>query len=71
MDAELKGILTLFEIKAEFFITSQSIKKIWKNNFTGYYRVSLDLFIQAFQYNFGHNIITSDSIENLKWIFNA
>jgi hypothetical protein len=45
MDSELVQILDNFEIKAEFFVSSPSIKKIWSNHFSDYYRIPLDMFI--------------------------
>jgi hypothetical protein len=34
MDEELRRILLNYEIKAEFFITSSSLKKIWHSHFS-------------------------------------
>ena len=60
MDIELKEIIECFDFSAEFFITSQALRKLWGKSFQpNDYRVPLDLFIQAFDSSIGRDIVTS------------
>jgi hypothetical protein len=46
MDIELKEIIDAFELKAEFFLTSNSLRKVWSRCFTAEaYRVPVDFFV--------------------------
>jgi hypothetical protein len=46
MDIEIREIIASFELRADFFITSKSLKKVWSKNFNSEsFRVPVDLFI--------------------------
>ena len=48
MDLELKAIIASFELTADFFITSHSLRKLWSACFSlKTFKVGLDVFIQA------------------------
>lgn len=50
MDIELKEIINAFELRADFFLTSTSLKKVWSHCFSpAAYSVPVDLFFQAFE----------------------
>lgn len=60
MDIELKEIIDAFELKAEFFLTSNSLRKVWSQCFTAEaYRVPVDFFVQGFETTLGHEIVSS------------
>ena len=62
MDIEVKEIIDAFELKAEFFLTSNSLRKVWSRCFTPEsYRVSVDYFIQGFESTIGHEVVSSRS----------
>ena len=62
MDIELKEIIDAFELKAEFFLTSNSLRMVWSRCFTGEaYRVPVDFFVQGFETTLGHEIVSSRS----------
>ncbi len=45
MDIELKEIINAFELRADFFLTSGSLQKMWSHCFSAStYSVSVDLF---------------------------
>jgi hypothetical protein len=70
MDIELKEIIDAFELKAEFFLTSNSLRKVWSHCFTAEaYRVPVDFFVQGFETTLGHEIVSSRSDPTLdsKW----
>jgi len=46
MDIEIKEIIDAFELRADFFLTSDSLRKVWSKCFTPEsYRVPVDYFI--------------------------
>ncbi len=49
MDIELREIIYSFELTAEFFISSYTLQKVWRDCFNkvSTYSVKLDLFLQA------------------------
>jgi hypothetical protein len=50
MDIEIREIIHCFELKADFFITSRSLKKVWSTCFSPeQFRAPVDLFIQGFE----------------------
>lgn len=60
MDIELKEIINAFELRADFFLTSNSLKKVWSNCFyPSAYSVPVDLFFQAFESTHGSELLTS------------
>jgi hypothetical protein len=80
MDVELKSILSSFELSADFFLTSHSLRKLWAVCFQAeQYRVPLDTFIQAFDATIQRDILGSQEDECLhrqrrdlvKWVFKA
>eukprot|EP00347_Sterkiella_histriomuscorum_P009313 403341682 len=58
MDQELLLILNFFEIKAEFFVSSPSLKKIWSSHFQDSYKG-----------NTKDQLLTQERLENMKWYF--
>jgi len=50
MDIEIREILASFDLRADFFITSKSLSKVWSKCFQpDQYKVPVDLFIQGFE----------------------
>lgn len=80
MDLELVSIIESFDLTADFFITSHSLRKLWTKCFhPEQFRVELDAFIQAFDCTIQADILTSSESqelatqrkEMLKWLFSA
>ena len=58
MDQELKFVIDSFKLKAEFFVQSPPLKKLWRRFFSDQYRVPLDLFSQAFACQFDASLLS-------------
>ena len=80
MDVELREIIASFELTADFFITSHSMRKLWGKCFQrDQYKVSLDIFIQAFDTTICREIVTSNESaeldtlrrDTIRWLFNG
>jgi hypothetical protein len=66
MDIEIREIIHCFELKADFFITSRSLKKVWSTCFSPeQFRAPVDLFIQGFENIIGQDILSSKTDERL------
>jgi hypothetical protein len=60
MDIELKEIIDAFELRPDFFLNSNSLRKVWTRCFTPEsYCVPVDFFIAGFESTIGHEIISS------------
>ena len=80
MDVELREIIASFDLCPDFFISSNSLRKMWATCFSSErYAAPLDLFIQAFDSTVFKEVITSDSNPDLdksrratvKWLFSC
>ena len=66
MDIEIKEILASFELTSDFFITSKSLRKIWKKCFQpDQFRVPFTTFIEGFENIIGKEILSSNVDNNL------
>lgn len=80
MDIELKAIIASFELTADFFITSHSLRQLWSTCFSHLtFKVGLDIFIQAADSAISQNLMASrenleiDSARRdlVRWLFSA
>ena len=69
MDQELREIIRGWHIRAEFYLQSTALRKVWKRMFPDEYRVGLDMFVQGFNYLNGDQFLTKERVENMKGLF--